>query len=137
MIGASTGTGKASMPFKIKVALPINQPMCGQEIQHLRTLIVVMLQQQPPTWCQSSRGVLDEAADAGQSVVASIQGQARFMISHNHIEVIHFVGWDVGRIGQDELQTSPPGLKGSKPISLDQIHPIGETSPLQIETRLS
>jgi hypothetical protein len=71
------------------MGLQVDQPVRGKQIRHRLALIVMVLQQQPTSRCQGPRSLQGDAADAGQAIATAIQSQARLVIAHHRIQLIH------------------------------------------------
>jgi hypothetical protein len=120
------------LAFEIGMGLHVQQSVVSEQRDHGWALIVMVFQEQPATWCQGSWGLCDKAANASQAVATAIESQARLVIAHNGIQLIHRFAGDVRRVGEHQGQLAPPRCDSVKPISRDQAHAVVKANLAEI-----
>jgi len=131
------GNGKTQGALKVWVGSNLFQAGAPEQVEHRPALVVVMFQEQPAPWRQSIPAPRDDQTQGVEAIASPIERQAWFMRPHDRLQGRPDGRRDVWRVGDDQIETPPPGMQRLPPAALQQLDPGSPATALEIPRSLA
>ena len=135
--GRTAGHGETLIPLQVGMGAHLFQTGGTEQLQHGRTLVVLVFQNQPSSRRQGSRCPCGDGADRSKPISAAIQGQPWLVPLHERLQRGPCRCGYVRRIGHHHVQKPPPGLQWSPPLPRQQLDMLGGRPLTQIASGLA
>jgi hypothetical protein len=116
------------------MGLNLHQAGTAEQVQHCRTLIMMVLEEEQSAGGQRSGRTGHHPPNLTQTIFTTIQGLPWLVPADDGIQAGDSGGGDVGRIGNDEGEAAPLGANGIPPVTPPELHPALEPPLPEIES---